>query len=88
MAVLSSKIGDEKRLRKPKVVVDPLLLAIISNLASRSSGASTPFVVAILVKIAAASLVLDLQTSHLGDSGISFQETKKMKRGATDAILI
>ena len=70
------------------MVEDPFPLATISSLASRSSGASAPFVVAILFKIAAASLVLDLQTSHLGDSGISFQETKKMKRGATDAILI
>ena len=70
------------------MVVDPFLLANISSLASRSSGASTPFVVAILVKIAAASLVLDLQTSHLGDSGISFQETKKTKRGITETILM
>ena len=70
------------------MVVDSCLLANISSLASRSSGASTPFVVAILVKIAAASLVLDLQTSHLGDSGISFQETEKTKRGITEAILM
>ena len=44
--------------------------------------------VAILVKISVASFVLDLQTSHLGDSGISFQETKKTKRGITEAILM
>ena len=62
--------------------------ANISSLTSRSSGTAMPFVVPILVRISAACLVLELQTSHLGDSGTNLQETKKTNRGITEAILI
>ena len=88
MAVLRNKIGDEKRARNPYEVVLPFLSANLSSLTSRSSGTAMPFVVPILVKISAASFVLDLQISHLGDSGTSLQETKKTNRGITEAILI
>ena len=87
MTVLADIIGVAKRLKYPREV-SLFASATFSTLLSRSEGGRTPFVSAILVRMAVASFVRDLEISHLGDSGRNVQVKRRKTRGETDIILI
>ena len=87
MTVLADIIGVAKRLKYPREV-SLFASATFSTLLSRSEGGRTPFVSAILVRMAVASLVRDLEISHLGDSGRNVHVKRRKTRGETDIILI